>query len=81
TEGVIVREGSVLGMGVFIGSSTKILNKETGEVFYGEVPPYSVVVPGSTLSKNNVSTYCVVIMKTVDAKTRLKTSINEILRC
>ncbi|QKX01225.1 2,3,4,5-tetrahydropyridine-2,6-dicarboxylate N-succinyltransferase [Wolbachia endosymbiont of Dipetalonema caudispina] len=81
TEGVIVREGSVLGMGVFIGSSTKILNKETGEVFYGEVPPYSVVVPGSTLSKNNVSTYCVVIMKKVDAKTRLKTSINEILRC
>ncbi|WCR57869.1 2,3,4,5-tetrahydropyridine-2,6-dicarboxylate N-succinyltransferase [Wolbachia endosymbiont of Ctenocephalides felis wCfeJ] len=79
-EGVIIREGSVLGMGVFIGSSTKIIDRETGKVFYGEVPPYSVVVPGSTLSGNNISTYCAVIVKKVDEKTRAKTSINEILR-
>ncbi|QKX02108.1 2,3,4,5-tetrahydropyridine-2,6-dicarboxylate N-succinyltransferase [Wolbachia endosymbiont of Dirofilaria (Dirofilaria) immitis] len=80
TEGVIIREGSVLGMGVFIGASTKIIDRETGEVLYGEVPPYSVVVPGSTSPKNNISTYCVVIVKKVDAKTRSKTSVNEILR-
>ncbi|QKX01924.1 2,3,4,5-tetrahydropyridine-2,6-dicarboxylate N-succinyltransferase [Wolbachia endosymbiont of Cruorifilaria tuberocauda] len=79
-EGIIIREGSVLGMGVFIGASTKIVDRETGEVLYGEVPPYSVVVPGSTSSKNNTSTYCAVIIKKVDAKTRLKTSVNEILR-
>jgi 2,3,4,5-tetrahydropyridine-2-carboxylate N-succinyltransferase len=79
-EGVIVREGSVLGMGVFIGASTKIIDRETGKIFYGEVPPYSVVVPGSTPSKNNISIYCAVIVKKVDAKTRSKISINEILR-
>ncbi|WP_374698790.1 2,3,4,5-tetrahydropyridine-2,6-dicarboxylate N-succinyltransferase [Wolbachia endosymbiont (group B) of Limnophora tigrina] len=79
-EGVVVREGSVLGMGVFIGASTKIIDRETSKVFYGEVPPYSVVVPGSIPSKNNISTYCAVIVKKVDEKTRLKTSINEILR-
>ncbi|NUY39176.1 2,3,4,5-tetrahydropyridine-2,6-dicarboxylate N-succinyltransferase [Wolbachia endosymbiont of Litomosoides brasiliensis] len=79
-EGVLIREGSVLGMGVFIGASTKIIDRETNEVFYGEVPPYSVVVPGSTLSKNNISVYCAIIVKKVDKKTRLKTSINEILR-
>lgn len=79
-EGVIVREGSVLGMGVFIAASTKIIDRETGKTFYGEVPPYSVVVPGSIQSKNNISTYCVVIVKKVDEKTRSKVSINEILR-
>ncbi|PRD36196.1 UNVERIFIED_CONTAM: dapD [Trichonephila clavipes] len=79
-EGVVVREGSVLGMGVFIGTSTKIIDRETSEVFYGEVPPCSVVVPGSIPSKNNISTYCAVIVKKVDEKTRSKTSINEILR-
>ncbi|MDR1139694.1 MAG: 2,3,4,5-tetrahydropyridine-2,6-dicarboxylate N-succinyltransferase [Rickettsiales bacterium] len=79
-EGVIIREGAVLGMGVFIGASTKIIDRETNKVLYGEVPPYSVVVPGSTPSKNNISTYCAVIIKKVDEKTRSKTSINEILR-
>ncbi|WP_120499947.1 2,3,4,5-tetrahydropyridine-2,6-dicarboxylate N-succinyltransferase [Roseovarius sp. EL26] len=79
-EGCIVREGSVLGMGVFIGQSTKIVDRETGEVFYGEVPPYSVVVAGSMPSKNNVSLYCAVIVKRVDEKTRSKTGINELLR-
>ena len=79
-EGCIVREGSVLGMGVFIGQSTKIVDRETGEVMYGEVPPYSVVVAGSMPSKNNVSLYCAVIVKRVDAKTRSKTGINDLLR-
>ena len=79
-EGVIVREGSVLGMGVFIGQSTKILDRETGEVMYGEVPAGSVVVAGSMPSKNGVNLYCAVIVKKVDAKTRSKTSINELLR-
>ena len=79
-EGCIVREGSVLGMGVFIGQSTKIVDRETGEVMYGEVPPYSVVVAGSMPSKNNVSLYCAVIVKRVDEKTRSKTGINELLR-
>ncbi len=79
-EGVIVREGSVLGMGVFIGQSTKIVDRETGEVMYGEVPSGSVVVAGSMPSKNNVSLYCAVIVKRVDEKTRSKTSINELLR-
>ena len=79
-EGVIVREGSVLGMGVFLGQSTKIVNRETGEVSYGEVPPYSVVVSGSMPSKNGVNLYCAVIVKTVDEGTRSKTSINELLR-
>lgn len=79
-EGCIVREGSVLGMGVFIGQSTKILDRETGDVFYGEVPAGSVVVAGSMPSKNGVHLYCAVIVKKVDAKTRSKTSINELLR-
>lgn len=79
-EGVIIGEGAVLGMGVFIGASTKIIDRETNKVLYGEVPPYSVVVPGSVPSKNNISTYCAVIIKKVDEKTRSKTSINEILR-
>ena len=79
-EGCIVREGSVLGMGVFIGKSTKIVDRETGEVMYGEVPPYSVVVAGSMPSKNNVNLYCAVIVKRVDEKTRSKTSINDLLR-
>ena len=80
-EGVIVGEGSVLSMGVFIGASTKIINRETGEVHMGSVPPYSVVVPGSMpSSKGNVSLYCAVIVKTVDEKTRSKTSVNELLR-
>ena len=79
-EGCIVREGSVLGMGVFIGQSTKIVDRETGEVMYGEVPPYSVVVAGSIPSKNNVSLYCAVIVKRVDERTRSKTGINELLR-
>ena len=79
-ERCIVREGSVLGMGVYIGQSTKIVDRETGEVMYGEVPPYSVVVSGSMPSKNNVSLYCAVIVKRVDEKTRSKTGINELLR-
>jgi 2,3,4,5-tetrahydropyridine-2-carboxylate N-succinyltransferase len=79
-EGCIVREGSVLGMGVFIGQSTKIVDRETGDVMYGEVPPYSVVVAGSMPSKNNVNLYCAIIVKRVDAKTRSKTGINELLR-
>ena len=79
-EGCIVREGSVLGMGVFIGKSTKIVDRETGEIMYGEVPAGSVVVAGTMPSKNNVNLYCAVIVKRVDAKTRSKTSINELLR-
>jgi len=79
-EGCIVREGSVLGMGVYIGQSTKIVDRETGSVSYGEVPAGSVVVAGSMPSKNGVSLYCVVIVKRVDAKTRAKTSINDLLR-
>ncbi|MEL6477141.1 MAG: 2,3,4,5-tetrahydropyridine-2,6-dicarboxylate N-succinyltransferase [Pseudomonadota bacterium] len=85
-EGVIVREGSVLSMGVFIGASTKIIDRETGETFIGEVPPYSVVVPG-TLPGKEISNgqpgpglYCAVIVKRVDERTRSKTSINELLR-
>jgi 2,3,4,5-tetrahydropyridine-2-carboxylate N-succinyltransferase len=85
-EGCIVREGSVLGMGVFIGRSTKIVDRETGKVFYGEVPPYSVVVAGTMPGKNvpgeswGPSLYCAVIVKRVDEKTRSKTGINELLR-
>ncbi len=79
-EGVIVKTGSVLSMGVYIGSSTKIVDRESGKVYYGEVPPYSVVVPGSQLTKNNVSLYCAVIVKTVDKRTREKVSINDLLR-
>jgi 2,3,4,5-tetrahydropyridine-2-carboxylate N-succinyltransferase len=85
-EGVIVREGSVLGMGVYLGQSTKIVDRATGKIFYGEVPPYSVVVsgtlPGNAMPGSNVgpSLYCAVIVKRVDEKTRSKTSINELLR-
>ncbi len=79
-EGCIVREGSVLGMGVFIGKSTKIVDRETGDVMYGEVPSGSVVVAGSMPSKGGINLYCAVIVKKVDAQTRSKTSINELLR-
>jgi 2,3,4,5-tetrahydropyridine-2-carboxylate N-succinyltransferase len=79
-EGCIIREGSVLGMGVFIGKSTKIVDRETGDVMYGEVPPGSVVVAGSMPSKGGINLYCAVIVKKVDAQTRSKTSINELLR-
>ncbi|NUB46693.1 2,3,4,5-tetrahydropyridine-2,6-dicarboxylate N-succinyltransferase [Fertoebacter nigrum] len=79
-EGCIIREGSVLGMGVFIGKSTKIVDRETGAVTYGEVPAGSVVVAGSMPSKNGVNLYCAVIVKRVDAQTRSKTAINELLR-
>ena len=85
-EGCIVREGSVLGMGVFIGQSTKIVNRATGEITYGEVPPYSVVVAGTMPGKEmpngepGPGLYCAVIVKTVDEKTRAKTGINELLR-
>ena len=86
-EGCIVREGSVLGMGVFIGKSTKIVDRATGDVTYGEVPPYSVVVAGSmgsgAVMPNGMpapNLYCAVIVKRVDEKTRSKTGINELLR-
>ena len=80
-EGVIVREGAVLAMGVFISQSTKIYNRATGDISYGEVPAYSVVVPGTMPSKDGShSLACAVIVKTVDAKTRSKTGVNELLR-
>jgi 2,3,4,5-tetrahydropyridine-2-carboxylate N-succinyltransferase len=80
-EGVIVEENSVLGMGVFIGQSTKIFNRATGEVTYGRVPAGSVVVAGSLpSSEGRCNLYCAVIVKSVDARTRAKTSINELLR-
>ena len=86
-EGVIVREGSVVGMGVYLGQSTPIVNRATGETLFGEVPPYSVVVagnrPGSTPMPGQnwtPSLYCAVIVKQVDAGTRAKTSVNELLR-
>jgi 2,3,4,5-tetrahydropyridine-2-carboxylate N-succinyltransferase len=81
-EGVIVGEGAVVGMGVFLGGSTKIVDRRTGEVSYGKVPPYAVIVSGSLppASGNGPSLYCAVIVKTVDAKTRSKTSVNELLR-
>lgn len=82
-EGVIVETGSVISMGVYIGASTKIIDRETGEVFYGRVPAYSVVVPGNIASSKgdkNVSLYAAIIVKKVDEKTRSKTSINELLR-
>ena len=81
-EGVIVEEGSVLSMGVYLGASTKIIDRESGEVFYGRVPAYSVVVPGAMPGKTptSPSLYCAVIVKRVDEKTRSKTSINELLR-
>lgn len=80
-EGVIVGEGSVLSMGVYIGASTKIVDRASGEIYYGRVPPYSVIVPGSLPGDpGKPSLYCVVIVKTVDERTRSKTSINELLR-
>ena len=85
-EGVIVGKGSVISMGVFIGASTKIVDRETGEIHVGRVPPYSVVVSGNLAGKPlpdgrpGPSTYCAVIVKRVDEKTRSKTSINELLR-
>ena len=82
-EGVIVQEGAVLSMGVYIGASTKIVDRATGEITYGKVPAYSVVVPGSLPNKNDPkgpNLYCAVIVKKVDEKTRSKTSINDLLR-
>ena len=82
-EGVIVEKGSVISMGVYIGASTKIIDRETGEIIYGRVPSYSVIVPGNVPNKNNSnapSLYCAVIVKRVDEKTRSKTSINDLLR-
>ena len=85
-EGVVVGEGSVISMGVFIGQSTKIIDRATGEIHYGRVPPYSVVVSGSMPGRPlpdgtpGPSLYCAVIVKSVDEKTRSKTSINELLR-
>ncbi|HEY1934228.1 MAG TPA: 2,3,4,5-tetrahydropyridine-2,6-dicarboxylate N-succinyltransferase [Acetobacteraceae bacterium] len=85
-EGVIVERGSVLSMGVFIGASTKVIDRATGEIYMGRVPAYSVVVPGSLPGRKlpdgspGPSLYCAVIVKTVDEQTRAKTSINELLR-
>ena len=85
-EGCIVREGAVLGMGVFIGKSTKIVDRATGEISYGEVPPYSVVVAGTMPGRPfpngepGPNLYCAVIVKRVDERTRSKTSVNELLR-
>ncbi len=81
-EGVIIEEGAVISMGVFLGASTKIVDRASGEVFYGRVPAYSVVVPGTLPGKNptDPSLACAVIVKRVDEKTRSKTSINELLR-
>ncbi len=85
-EGVIVREGAVLAMGVYLGAGTKIVDRESGEIFMGEVPPYSVVVSGTLPGKPmrngqpGPGLYCAVIVKRVDARTRSKTSINELLR-
>ena len=85
-EGVIVRKGAVLAMGVFLGASTKIVDRDTGEIFIGEVPEYAVVVPGALPGKPlkngqpGPSTACAVIVKRVDERTRAKTSINELLR-
>ena len=85
-EGVIVRRGAVLSMGVFIGASTKIVRRDTGEITYGEIPPYSVVVPGSLPAEPRAdgkpapALYCAVIIKQVDEKTRSKVSLNELLR-
>jgi len=82
-EGIIVGEGSVLSMGMYIGQSTKIVDRKTGEISYGKIPPYSVLVPGSLPDKKNPSApslNCAVIIKQVDEKTRSKTSINDLLR-
>ena len=85
-EGVIVEKGAVLSMGVYIGASTKIVDRATGEIFSGRVPSYSVVVPGSLQSSSKSkqlitpNLYCAVIVKRVDAQTRSKTSVNDLLR-
>ena len=85
-EGVIVEEGAVISMGVFIGASTKIIDRQTGEIHRGRIPAYSVVVPGSLpqppfeSGEPRPNLYCAVIIKTVDEQTRSKTSINELLR-
>ena len=79
-EGVVVGEGSVVAMGVFVTRSTRIVERDTGAVHYGRIPPYSVVVPGSTPSANGVSLACAVIVKRVDEKTRAKTAVNDLLR-
>ena len=82
-EGIIVGEGSVLSMGMYVGQSTKIVDRKTGEITYGKIPPYSVIVPGSLPDKKNPnapSLNCAVIIKQVDEKTRSKTSINDLLR-
>ena len=85
-EGVVVEQGAVLSMGVFIGASTKIVNRQTGEIHMGRVPAYSVVVPGSLPGKTrkdgtvSPSLSCAVIIKQVDEKTRSKTSVNDLLR-
>ena len=82
-EGILVETGAVISMGVYIGASTKIVDRSTGEISYGKVPAYSVVVPGSLPNKKNPegpSLYCAVIVKKVDEKTRSKTSINDLLR-
>ena len=85
-EGVVVEKGAVLSMGVFIGASTKVIDRKTGEIYIGRVPAYSVVVPGSLPGKlmsdgsQGPSLYCAVIVKKVDAQTRSKTSVNELLR-
>jgi 2,3,4,5-tetrahydropyridine-2-carboxylate N-succinyltransferase len=85
-EGVLVGEGSVLSMGVYLGASTKIVDRATGETHVGRVPPYSVVVPGTLPGKPlpdgtpGPSLYCAVIVKRVDEQTRAKTSVNELLR-
>jgi 2,3,4,5-tetrahydropyridine-2,6-dicarboxylate N-succinyltransferase len=82
-EGVLVEEGAVISMGVYIGASTKIVDRETGKITYGKVPAYSVVVPGTLPNKKNPdgpALYCAVIVKKVDSKTRSKTSINDLLR-
>jgi 2,3,4,5-tetrahydropyridine-2-carboxylate N-succinyltransferase len=81
-EGVLVEEGAVISMGVFIGASTKIVNRQTGQVIYGRIPPYSVVVPGTlpAADPTQPSLACAVIVKQVDAKTRAKTAINDLLR-
>ena len=80
-EGVIVEQGSVISMGVYIGQSTRIYDRETGEISYGRIPAGSVVVSGSLPSKDgSYSLYCAVIVKRVDEKTRAKTSLNDLLR-
>ncbi|MBL6664242.1 MAG: 2,3,4,5-tetrahydropyridine-2,6-dicarboxylate N-succinyltransferase [Rickettsiales bacterium] len=82
-EGVRVRKGAVISMGVYIGASTKIIDRESGEIYYGEIPEYSVVVPGNIASNKgakDLSLYAAVIVKKVDEKTRSKTSVNELLR-